>query len=185
MQRNWVFATNSDFLNHIFAIQCPRPWILQTMNSGGLNNLSLKLQRFTSSDCNNIEIRKCEFVAKIQFLCKFYFADYWNRTQALSRNVSNGIYLYHNDEIETILGKLDVILKSVNMANYKSFYKERGYSYRKPYIKENRQCKFRTVVSKSLILCRLSCIFLIYHVSKTKVSFPQYCSGITQKFEQR
>ena len=33
--------------------------------------LSLKNQRFTPSDCKDIRVRKCKFVAKTQFLCNF------------------------------------------------------------------------------------------------------------------
>ena len=61
-----------------------RPLIFQTMNSVRPNNISLKYQRFTSSDCKDIGIRQFEFVTKTQFLCsklirlipflcKFYF----------------------------------------------------------------------------------------------------------------
>ena len=39
------------------------------MNSVRPNNLSLKYQRFTSSDFNNIGIRQFDFVTKTQFLC--------------------------------------------------------------------------------------------------------------------
>ena len=45
-----------------------QPEKFQTMNSGRSGNLSLKYQRFTSSGCNDIEIRKFEFMAKTQFL---------------------------------------------------------------------------------------------------------------------
>ena len=38
------------------------------MNYVGPNNLSLKYQRFTPSDCQDIEIRQFEFVTKTQFL---------------------------------------------------------------------------------------------------------------------
>ena len=40
------------------------------MNSVRSNNLSLKYRRFKPSDCEDIEIRKFELVAKIQFLYK-------------------------------------------------------------------------------------------------------------------
>ena len=43
--------------------------IFQTVNSVRSNNLSLKYQRFKPSDCEHIEIRKFELVAKTQFLC--------------------------------------------------------------------------------------------------------------------
>jgi len=40
----------------------------QTMNSVGSKRLRLKYQRFTSSGCKDIGIRKFEFVAKNHFL---------------------------------------------------------------------------------------------------------------------
>ena len=43
------------------------------MNSVRSNNLSLKNQRFTPSDCKDIGIRTFEFVAKTQFICKEFF----------------------------------------------------------------------------------------------------------------
>ena len=52
----------------IFATQCLRPWIFQTLNSVRSNSLSLKYQRFPPLDCQNIGIGKFEFVAKTQFL---------------------------------------------------------------------------------------------------------------------
>ena len=62
------FCHNLYFSNlYIFATQCRRPLIFQTMNSVRPNNLSLKQQRFTSSDCEDIGIR--HFVTKTQFLC--------------------------------------------------------------------------------------------------------------------
>ena len=48
---------------YIFSIQCSRPYIFQTMNYA-ISNPSLKYQRFTSSGCRDIGIRKFEFVAK-------------------------------------------------------------------------------------------------------------------------
>ena len=41
---------------------------VETMNSVGLNNLSLKYQRFMTLGCKDLGIRKSEFVAKSQFL---------------------------------------------------------------------------------------------------------------------
>ena len=68
-ERNWVFATNSDFLSpYIFAIQCRRPLIFQTMNSVSSNSLSLKQQMFAPSGCKDIGIWKLEFVGKTKFL---------------------------------------------------------------------------------------------------------------------
>jgi len=43
--------------------------IFQTINAFILNNLSLKYQICTLSNCKDIGIRKFEFVAKTQFLC--------------------------------------------------------------------------------------------------------------------
>ena len=53
---------------YIFAIRCFRPFISQTVNYVGPNNLSLKYKRFTPSGYKDIEIRKFEFVTKTQFL---------------------------------------------------------------------------------------------------------------------
>ena len=50
------------YFSNIFTTQCRRPLIFQTMNSVRPNNLSLKYQRFTSSDCKDIGIRQLEFV---------------------------------------------------------------------------------------------------------------------------
>ena len=61
---NWGFVTNSTFLMSITLL----PLIFQTMNSVRPNNLSLKYQRFSSSDCKDIGIRQFEFVTKTQFL---------------------------------------------------------------------------------------------------------------------
>ena len=52
----------------IFATQCRRPLIFQTINSARVYNLSLKYLRFTPSGLIDIGIGKFEFVAKTQFL---------------------------------------------------------------------------------------------------------------------
>ena len=54
------------------ATHSPRPLIFQTINSVRLKSQNLKYQRFTPSDCKDIRVRKCEFVAKTQFLCFFH-----------------------------------------------------------------------------------------------------------------
>ena len=46
---------------YIFATQCSRTLVLQTMNSVLSNNLSLKYQRFKPSGFKDIEIQKFEF----------------------------------------------------------------------------------------------------------------------------
>ena len=53
---------------YIFATQCRRPQIFQTMNYVRPNRLSLKYQGFPPSDYQDMGIRKFEFVAKTQFL---------------------------------------------------------------------------------------------------------------------
>ena len=63
-----LWFSNSDNLTTRF----PRPLIFQTINSVRLNSLSLKYQRFTPSRCLDIGVRKCEFVAKTQFLYRIY-----------------------------------------------------------------------------------------------------------------
>jgi len=50
-----------------------RPYIFQTMKSVRSKYLSLKYQMFTPSGYKDIEIRKFEFVAKIQFLTRHEF----------------------------------------------------------------------------------------------------------------
>ena len=61
--KKWVLATNSNFLisTYIFATLCFRPLIFQTMNSVRSRSLGLKYQRFTTSGCKYIGIRKFEF----------------------------------------------------------------------------------------------------------------------------
>ena len=55
------------FSNAIFFVtQCRRPQIFQTMNYVRSNSLSLKYQGFSSSDCQDIEIRKFK-LKKISF----------------------------------------------------------------------------------------------------------------------
>ena len=49
------------------------PWIFQTMNYVGSNNLSLKYQKFTLLGCNDIGFRKFKFVAKTQFFYIYVF----------------------------------------------------------------------------------------------------------------
>ena len=53
---------------YIFPTRCFSPLIFQTMNSIRSNILTLKYQRFTSSDWKDIRIRKYLCVAKTQFL---------------------------------------------------------------------------------------------------------------------
>ena len=66
---HWVFITNIDVLIPIiFATQCRRPKIFQTMSSVRSNNVSLKYQRPTPPGWTDIGIRKSEFVTKTQFL---------------------------------------------------------------------------------------------------------------------
>ena len=56
----YIFATRSR----------SRPLIFQNINFVGSNSLNLKYQSFTLSGCKDKGIRKFEFVAKTQFLCK-------------------------------------------------------------------------------------------------------------------
>ena len=49
---------------------------LQTMNSVGSNSQSLKYQRFTPSDWQDIEIDKFEFVAETHPFTVYYSGDY-------------------------------------------------------------------------------------------------------------
>jgi len=54
---------------YIFWNQSRRPEIFQTVNSVWSNDLSLKYQKFKSSDWKDIGIRNFWYVAKTQFLC--------------------------------------------------------------------------------------------------------------------
>ena len=66
---NWVFATNSDFLIPLSVqVDLVDLWyvILYILVESSI--VSLKYQRFTQSDCNDLGIRKFMNVAKTQFL---------------------------------------------------------------------------------------------------------------------
>ena len=56
------------FFFYIFAIQCRRPLLFQTINSARAYNLSLQYLRFKPLGSIDVEIGKYEFVAKTQFL---------------------------------------------------------------------------------------------------------------------
>ena len=74
MSNPYIFATNSGCLCLIPISLRPNGGDLkyvETMNSVGLNNLSLKYQRFMTLGCEDLGIRKSEFVAKTQVLCYF------------------------------------------------------------------------------------------------------------------
>ena len=60
------------FKHFIFGFQCRRPQIFLTMNSVRSNNVSLKYQRFATLGSKDIGIINSEFVAKTQFLFKFF-----------------------------------------------------------------------------------------------------------------
>ena len=61
-----TYNLNSQLNNSNIQTQCRRPQTFQTMNSVRSNNLSLKYQRFTTSDSEDIGIKKFEFL--FQFL---------------------------------------------------------------------------------------------------------------------
>ncbi len=72
-QRNWVFATNSDFLIPIsLDSNLVKPLTFQTMTSVKSYNISLKYQRFTTLGSKDIGMRKTEFVARIQWIQLLY-----------------------------------------------------------------------------------------------------------------
>jgi len=56
------------FFFYIFAIQCRRPLLFQTINSARAYNLSLQYLRFKPLGSIDIGIGKFEFVAKTPFL---------------------------------------------------------------------------------------------------------------------
>ena len=65
IQRNWIYATNSNFSNaYIFATR----WLFKPIRTCSLNN-----PRATTLGCKYIRIRKSEFVAKTQFLFRNLF----------------------------------------------------------------------------------------------------------------
>ena len=66
-----------------FATQCRRPKIFQTMNSVRSDNLSLKYQRFILSGCQDIGVRKFEFVAKTHFLWPYTNTMYEEKTSKI------------------------------------------------------------------------------------------------------
>ena len=53
---------------YIFATQCRRSYVFQTMNSVRSNNSDMKYRMCTPSCCTDIWITKFELVAKAQFL---------------------------------------------------------------------------------------------------------------------
>ena len=73
MQRNWVFATNSNFLIPISMqpdvanLWYFKPLIFQTCIIWSNRIHSLKYLRFTTLGCKDKGIRKSEFVTKTQF----------------------------------------------------------------------------------------------------------------------
>ena len=73
------------------ATRFPRPLIFQTINSVRSNSLSLKYQRFTTSGCKDIGVRKCKFVAKTQFLFSNIFSALcslgWRRIKSLPQTL--------------------------------------------------------------------------------------------------
>ena len=60
-----VWYSNS----YIFATQCGKPLIFQTMNFVRSNDLSLIYKRLAPSGWKDLEIYKFKFLAKTQFLC--------------------------------------------------------------------------------------------------------------------
>ena len=65
---SWVIVTIKLTNPFIFAIECCRPKIFQTMNSVSSNKISLIYYRLAPSGCQTIRIRNFELVAKTQFL---------------------------------------------------------------------------------------------------------------------
>ena len=127
---------------YIFATQCRRPLIFQTMNHVRPNNISLKHQRFTPLGCKDVEIRKFEFVVKTHFLLReflshirfhfefrdygynkflncseanIYFQDFYKKTHILMKIKLKNLYFqpcYH-------LGKLLSKIFTLSIKNYK------------------------------------------------------------------
>ena len=57
-------------------------------------NLSLKYQRFTSSDCKGIEIREFEFVTKTQFLSDNFVMSVGNKQTDIQTREIYTMYIY-------------------------------------------------------------------------------------------
>ena len=116
-ERNWVFATNSDFL---FPISL-QPNLFQTMNSVGLNNLRLKYRWFPPLGCIDIGIKKIECAAKTQFLwilCStLWFDDFYMNldTHGLTRARCCSIRLF-----EFIIVFISIIEQSLNLRSFLS-----------------------------------------------------------------
>ena len=83
-QKNWVFATNSNFITPISSqSHCINLCYFRLFWSNRIH--SLKYQSSTTSCCKKIEMRKSEFVAKTQLLRNIY---YFNEIPArMFRNV--------------------------------------------------------------------------------------------------
>ena len=111
VQRNWVFATESNF--NIIATQCRRPLMFQTMKAVRSNNVSLKYQRFTSSGCKDIRIPNIEFVAKTQFLlhaCTEFLRIYTNTWIIIIKNKCLKIFNKGSDSLQQTLISKSLIL---------------------------------------------------------------------------
>ena len=69
IKRNWLFATNSDFLIPIsLEPYVVNLWYFNFLIFLSKKSHSLKFQRFTTLESKDIRIRKSEFVEKSQFL---------------------------------------------------------------------------------------------------------------------
>jgi len=68
---------------YIFATQCCRPWIFQTIHFVRSINPSLKYQTFKTSGLKIKGIRKFDFVAKTQILYKERPSNEWMQTSTV------------------------------------------------------------------------------------------------------
>ena len=68
MRKKLSLDPNSHFLIPIFLNQMSQRVFVQTINSDGSNNQSLKHQSFILSGWKDMKIKKSEFAAKTQFL---------------------------------------------------------------------------------------------------------------------
>ena len=77
---------------NIFGTQCRKPLINQTYIFWSNKSHSLKFQRFTTLESKDIGIRKAEFVALSQFLCKIFqtpwFVYRWDLNTTTSTTTS-------------------------------------------------------------------------------------------------
>ena len=85
--------------SYIFAKQCRRPKIFQTVNSVRSNDVSLTCQRCTPWGCKDIGIRKLDFVAKTMIIqnTEDIYKSRWNvDTYYIKKNLTSKGSFFHS-----------------------------------------------------------------------------------------